>query len=64
MPDTKRYFEIVEAFNNSKFSHEGTHSLINFVTEYYPEEVEYVVTIIHELSEYMNFQESDKYART
>lgn len=51
MLDTKQYFEIIEAFNNSKLPYEGTHSLMNFVCENYPEEVEYVTAVMNLIGE-------------
>lgn len=48
--DTKRYFKIVEEFNNSGLPNNGTHSLMNFVHENYPDEYEYVCAVYEYLT--------------
>jgi len=57
MPDTSRYFEIVNEFNHSGLPYNGTHDLLNFVREKYPNEVDYVSTIYEALAKGGNHED-------
>ena len=50
MMNKKRFYEIIEEFNVSETLYEGTHSLINWVDEHYPNEVDDFMKIYNEIS--------------